>query len=780
MKKSTASFRYVFLCAFLAAIGARGQTPPAPPAEGVSPPAETATTTTPPAIAPAPAAPEAPAVPGYREMHHGVAVDDPFRALEDSADPATQAFFREQAAKTRVTLDGLAGRPELLARIRALSEENTAVTSLTLAANRVFFLRRSPGKMTPVLMMRDGVNGPDRLLVDPERFANGGARAAIDWFAPSPDARYVAYGISRGGSEDSVLRVLATDTAKDLPLEIDRARFNRQLEWHPDSRSFYYARIPEGNMGAKRNANIRVYRHVIGRETARDEVVFAPGVGGARDVPEFVYPSLHVPLESRYAYAVARDGVRREIAVHVTLQRDLAAGQPRWRKLVGYADDVTAIEGWKDDLYLLSHRHAPRFRILRAKGDAVDLTAARVVVPQGDVVIESMALAREALYLKMMVGGVHRLERVPIGLLGTKAPEFLRIPFDNAITQLVAHPRRPGALLRMQGNIDPPVIYELDPRRGDLRNTGIQPPSRADFSEMDEVRLYAPAPDGTRIPVTLIYKKTTQLTGNNPTLLVGYGSYGTSLAPTFDPARLAWLERGGVYALAHVRGGGEYGQAWHEAGRKANKANTILDFIAVAEFLVSYGFTNPKRLAIMGTSAGGIPAGGALVRKPELFAAVVARVPVMDMLRIEFAQNGPANIPEFGSIATAQGFEALRVMSAYHHVKDGTAYPAVLLTAGMNDPRVDPWQSGKMAARLQAASNSGKPVLLRVDYDSGHGYGTMRTQREEELADIYSFLLWQFGDPKFQPAPPPSAPPPPEPAAPPLPPLAPAPAETPK
>jgi prolyl oligopeptidase len=182
----------------------------------------------------------------------------------------------------------------------------------------------------------------------------------------------------------------------------------------------------------------------------------------------------------------------------------------------------------------------------------------------------------------------------------------------------------------------------------------------------------------------------------------------------------------------------------------------------------------------MGTSAGGIPAGGALVRKPELFAAVVARVPVMDMLRIEFAQNGPANIPEFGSIATAQGFEALRVMSAYHHVKDGTAYPAVLLTAGMNDPRVDPWQSGKMAARLQAASNSGKPVLLRVDYDSGHGYGTMRTQREEELADIYSFLLWQFGDPKFQPAPPPSAPPPPEPAAPPPPPLAPAPAETPK
>ena len=764
------TFARLLLLATLAATAASAQAPAPPPAETTVPPA------------PAAPAPEPPPVPKHREMHHGVAVDDPFRSLEDAADPATQAFYREQAAKTRATLEGLRGRAELLAKLAALSEGDTAITSLKLAANRVFFLRLAPGQMNAALVMRDGVNGPDRVLVDPDRFREGAARASIDWYAPSPDARYVAYGVSRGGSEDSVLRVLAVDTAKDLPLEIDRARFNGNLEWHPDSRSFYYARIPEGNTGARRNANIRVYRHVIGRETAKDEIVFAPGVGGARDVPEFVYPSLHVPLESRYAYAVAREGVRREIAVHATLQRDLAAGRPRWRKVAGFEDEVTAIEGWKDDLYLLSHRNAPRYRVLRVKGDS-ELASARVVVPQGDHVIQAMGLARDALYLKLMLGGVDRLERVPLGLLGTKAPEFVRIPFDYAVTQLVAHPRRPGALLRMQGNIEPPVIMEVDARSGDLRKTAIQPASRADFSAMDEVRLYAPGHDGTRIPVTLVYKKTTQLTGNNPTLLVGYGSYGISMTPVFDPTRLAWLDHGGVYALAHIRGGGEYGQPWHEAGRKANKANTILDFIAVAEFLVKYGFTNPKRLAIMGTSAGGIPTGGALVRRPELFAAVVARVPVMDMLRVEFAQNGPANIPEFGSIATRDGFEALRVMSAYHHVKDNTAYPAVMLTAGMNDPRVDPWQSGKMAARLQAASTSGKPVLLRVDFASGHGRGTPRAQRIEELADIYSFLLWQFGDPKFQPPPPPAPPPPPEPVTPPpaapAPPPAPAPAPQP-
>jgi len=204
--------------------------------------------------------------------------------------------------------------------------------------------------------------------------------------------------------------------------------------------------------------------------------------------------------------------------------------------------------------------------------------------------------------------------------------------------------------------------------------------------------------------------------------------------------------------MAHVRGGGEYGRQWHEAGRRGTKLNTILDTLSVCEFLVAYGFTQPERLALQGTSAGGIPAGGALVRKPALFAAVVARVPVMDMLRFELAPNGPANVPEFGSVATPEGREALRVMSSYHHVKDGTPYPAVLLTAGMNDPRVDAWQPGKMAARLQAANPDGKPVLLRVDFQAGHGYGATRAQRAEEVADIYSFLLWRMGNARFQPA----------------------------
>lgn len=400
--------------------------------------------------------------------------------------------------------------------------------------------------------------------------------------------------------------------------------------------------------------------------------------------------------------------------------------------------------------YALSHRGAPRFKVLRLDAANPDIARARVAVPEGDSAIQSLSLARDALYLRTTVGGLDRLERLPLGLLAPRKPEFVKTSFEMGIAELATHPRRAGALLRMQGWVEPPAIVEVD-TRGNLHDTKLQPPARADFSEMDEVRLYATADDGTKIPVTLMYKKSTQLNGENPTILVGYGAYGLSMRPTFDPARLAWLERGGLYAVAHIRGGGEYGDSWHQAGRKATKINTITDFIAVADFLAKYGFTNPRKLAIQGTSAGGIPAGGALVRRPDLFAAVIARVPVMDMLRFETAPNGPANVPEFGSIATREGFEALRVMSAYHHVKDGTSYPAVLLTAGINDPRVDPWQPGKMAARLQQATASGKPVLLRVDFAAGHGRGTTRAQLDEELADIYAFALWQFGDPQFQP-----------------------------
>lgn len=687
------------------------------------------------------------------------APEDAFRDLEDVASPRVEAFFKEQGAHEREALDALPGRRAMLSRINALSDATTWVTQVKLTnGTRIFYLRRGPGTTSPVLCVRDKVTSPERVLVDPARYVRDGS-AAIDWFEPSPDGHHVAYGISARGSEDSVLRVMVVDSGRDLPFEIDRARFNDGLAWHPDGRSFFYSRVPASNLAHQRYANIRLYRHVLGRATEHDEIVFASGVGGARDVPLYVYPSIYIPHDSRYAYAIARDGLRREVAVHATELRDLAAGKPRWRKVAGYEDEVIAIEGWKDDLFLLTHKDAVRHRILRIKGNA-DLRSAKVAVPQGESVIEGMAMARDALYLRTMVGGIDRLERVDVGFLGgLHAPEYVRTPFDTAITEIAAHPHVAGVMLTMQGWIEAPTVVFVN-TNGDMHNAGLAPASAADYSEMDEVRLYAPAADGARIPVTLIYKKGTTLTREHPTLLVGYGSYGVALRPSFDARRLAWLERGGIYAVAHVRGGGEFGESWHDAGRGAAKPTTISDYIAVADFLVRYGFTNPRKLAAVGTGMGAIPVGGAIVRRPELFAAAVAISPVMDMLRYEAMASGPWSVPEFGSASTPEGAQRLRAISAYQQVKERTPYPAVLLTAAMNDPSVDPWQPAKMAARLEGATSSGKPILLRVD----QGQGTVRSQQNEELADIYSFLLWQMGDAAFQP--PGAAPVPTVPAAP--------------
>ena len=686
---------------------------------------------------------------------------DAYRELEDSGQPKAQAFYRGQGERAREALDSLPGRAALLARIEALSESTARVTSLQAThGTRVFYLKRAPGQASAALCMREKLSSPERVLVDPARFSKEGAVARIDWFRASPDGSHVAYGVSLEG-DDPVLHVAGAD-GRDLGIAIDGARFNEQLAWHPDGRSFFYARLPRSNAPGKRLANVRLYRHLLGRDAAQDEIVFAPGVGGARDVPEFVRPWIYIPPDSKYAYAVAREGVRRELDVHVTELRDLAAAKPHWRKAVGHSDAVLAIEGWRDELFLLTHRGASRHRILRMKATG-EAHSARVAVPEGESVIEAMALARDALYLQTMVGGIDRLERVAIGFLGgLHAPEYVRTPFDTTIAQLVASPQSAGVLIRIEGWIEPPAVLQVD-ANGESRDTHLIPASGADYSAMDEVRLYAPAADGARIPVTLIYKKGTTLTGQHPTILEVFGAYGVSVKPNFDAKRLAWLERGGVYAVAHVRGGGEFGETWYESGRGPVKGNTVSDFVAASDFLVRYGFTNPRKLGILGARAGAIAVGGAINRRPELYAAAVARAPFMDMLRYEAMANGPAQVPEFGSAASAEAVENLRAISALANVKEGAPYPGVLLTTSMRDWRVEPWQAGKMAARLQEATGSGKPVLLRVEWGAGRG----RRAENERRAVTYAFFLWQMNDPGFQPPPPPFVGPPSPPAAPP-------------
>ncbi|HLJ73469.1 MAG TPA: prolyl oligopeptidase family serine peptidase [Thermoanaerobaculia bacterium] len=358
--------------------------------------------------------------------------------------------------------------------------------------------------------------------------------------------------------------------------------------------------------------------------------------------------------------------------------------------------------------------------------------------------VSSISLAKDALYVQLMDGGINRFLRLSYG--PHPKTEEVALPFKGTAFALT-DTRIPGALIGITSWTKAFRIYSYDPETKHVEYTKLQPAGPYDNpTNVEAVEVKARANDGTMVPLSIVYPKNMKRDGSAPTLLDGYGAYGIANTPFFNPMQLAWYEKGGIYAECHVRGGGEYGEEWHLAGKGATKPNTWNDFIACAQYLIDQKYTSPSRLAGQGGSAGGILIGRAITTRPDLFAAAIDIVGDSDTLRSEESANGVPNIPEFGSTKTEAGFKALYEMSAYHHVKPNTAYPAVLLETGYNDPRVDPWQMAKMAAQLQASTSSNKPVLLRVEYEGGHGgIGGTEKQRQERTADEDSFLLWQFG-----------------------------------
>jgi prolyl oligopeptidase len=410
---------------------------------------------------------------------------------------------------------------------------------------------------------------------------------------------------------------------------------------------------------------------------------------------------------------------------------------------------VTQIVIHGDDLYVLTYKDASRYQILKTDARNPNLSSAETVLPPGEAVVESVACGQDALYVRVLDAGIGRLLRVSYG--PNPSVERVNLPFDGSVW-MHADPRLPGILFEATAWTKEFQIYRYDPAERQVSNTRLQPAGPFGNPEnIGSVEVKAKSHDGVLVPLSIIYPKNIKLDGSNPTLLEGYGSYGNSYPAYFEPTRLAWHESGGVYAVCHVRGGGEYGEEWHLAGKGLNKPNTWKDFIACAQYLIENKYTSPAHLAGSGTSAGGVLIGRAITERPDLFGAAIDNVGLSDTLRSETTQNGETNIPEFGTTKTENGFKALYAMSAYDHVEAGARYPAVLLKTGMNDPRVAPWEMGKLTARLQAATSSRKPVLLRVECAGGHGtMGGTKKQEHETLADEWSFLLWQLGVPEFQ------------------------------
>ena len=690
--------------------------------------------------------------------YYGTKVADPYRYMEHLKDPEVEAWFKAQNDYTRAVLGRIRGREKVLARIRELDQSVPQVWAERMPGDVFMIWKRLPNDDVTKIYLRDGLKGTDRLLVDPQTIkltaedsAKGKSEAA--GVAVSEDGKLMVIAIMPGGSEtNNELHVIEIATGRELGDVITHGACAEGLfvSWLPDNRSFVYGRLqdlPAGAPAEQVRQNFRSYLHVLGTDESKDTRIFGSGVVPTIGVDPSLIASVYIPLGSRYAIGVLNGSVTPNSAYYIAPVETIGKPHTPWRKIADFADGVTSVAVEGDDLYLLTYKNAPRYKIIRMDARKLDLSTA--IVPAGEGVIASMHQAKDALYIKLMDGGVGRMLRVPYG--SAEKAERVALPFDGTV-YLSTDPRVQGALLSVTTWTKAFKVYAYDSISKQVTNTGIQPAGPFDDPtnvESEEVKVRSH--DGTLVPLSIIHKKGLRLDGTNPTLLEGYGGYGLSIDPYFSPVELAWYELGGVNATCHVRGGGEYGEEWHLAGKGATKPNTWLDFIACAQYLVDKKYTSPARLAGTGASAGGILIGRAITERPDLFGAAIIDVGMLDTLRSENSANGETNIPEVGTVKTEQGFKDLYAMSAYHHVKDGTPYPAVLLTTGMNNPRVDPWMPGKMTARLQAATSSGKPVMLRIDYGGGHGGGSGENEQQEAIADRWSFLLWQFGVPGFVP-----------------------------
>jgi prolyl oligopeptidase len=697
------------------------------------------------------------------DTFYGTLVRDPYRHLEHTADESVTAWMRAQSAETRAALDALPGRADLLQRMelveRAAPERIFSVERLP--GERYRYLKRMPNDNGVRLYRRDGARGMERMLVDLFPWIEAtGHSFAFSFFASSPHGRYLSYGLSEGGSEAATMRVLRTDTLEDMIGPIDRVDLDSGesgdtgIGWLPDETGFFFNQLAPGADERPRAERYHWTRAFLRRfgdpDSERIPVFGGPSMAGVALQPSDV-PAVFVPTVETIALALVVHGTQREFSVYTAPLAEVKKHRARWTLLFGPEAKVTGFSLRRDQMYLVTHRDAPRFKITRTSLTKPDIAGAELVYEPPRGIIQTIASAHDALYIKVRDGMQLMLLRLEHRRGATPVP----VPLPGPGTFEIINPdgRIAGVLVRAEGWDHAYQYLRYDPRRGKWINEALQPLGAYDRpSDLEVTETEAVSHDGVKVPLSIVHRKGLRRDGNNPVLLQGYGSYGSTDEPAFDPTQLAWLSRGGVNAVCHVRGGGVHGRAWYEAGKGATKPNTWKDGIACAEYLIANGYTKPSKLAVFGGSAGGIFAGRVITSRPDLFAAAVIQVGALDMVRSETTATGSQNTPEFGTVRDEHGFRALLEMSAYHHVADATRYPAVLFIHGVNDSRVDVWHSLKMAARLSAA-HPANVAMLRLDYDAGHGSGSSRAQRQEELADMWSFILWRTGDPAFQPVP---------------------------
>jgi prolyl oligopeptidase len=664
----------------------------------------------------------------------GHKITDPYRWLEDAGGADTQKWVRDEVAYTRSILDPLPGREQLHKRLSELLTIGT-ISAPQLGGKYYFYTKREGSQNQPVLFVRDGLNGKDRALVDVNALAADGT-VALDWWTPSEDGKYVAYGTSPSGSEMSTLHVIETGTGKMLRDEIERTRA-ASIAWKLDNSGFYYTRYPKkGDVAEGQEVyNRHVFYHTLGHDSAKDPLIFGEG----RDPQDWLDATLS--NDDRWLLITVAQGWTKTELYLQDLKGSSAPVRITEGKNFLYGGEID-----NGKIFITTNEDAPRYRAFVVNASSPERANWKEIVPQGDAVLQNVGMVNG-----LLLASYEKNASSQLRLLHTdgKLLGDIRLPAIGTVFGLGGKWNRKEAFLAFHSFTIPDSVFQINLAD---RSTSLWAKVDApgiDSEKYEVKQVWFNSKDGTRVPMFVFHRKGLELNGKNPTMLTGYGGFNTSMTPAFVPARYSWLEHGGVYAVANLRGGAEFGEDWHRAGMLDKKQNVFDDFIAAAEFLISQKYTDKDHLGIIGGSNGGLLMGAALTQRPDLYRAVVCQVPLLDMLRYQNFQIAKLWVPEYGSSEDPKQFEWLYAYSPYHHVKQGTEYPAILFMSADTDTRVDPMHAKKMSALMQAEAANGRsrehPILLRIDTKAGHGAGKPIAKQVEDLTDIYSFLFWQLG-----------------------------------
>jgi prolyl oligopeptidase len=682
-----------------------------------------------------PSSPQTPKKP-VTDEYQGVKVEDNYQWLEKDDDPEVKAWSDTQNKRTRAYIDKLPDRAAIEKQLTDwYAKTSPSYSELVARPGVLFAMKFQPPKQQQMLVTLASADNlkSEKMVLDPNALDVKGT-TAIDWFAPSRDGKYVAISISQGGSEDGTLHIYETATGKAMPDSIGHVQYptaGGSAAWNADGTGIYYTRFPR--KGERPDADLNFYQQIYFHKLGTADTKDTYSLG--KDFPRIAEIKLEAARDGKFTLATVANGDGGDFA-HYLLGPDGS-----WKQITQFSDQIKAARLGRDNaLYLLSRADAPLGKILRLPLDNPELANATVIVPPSDAVIQFMEPTASALYVGDLLGGPSQIRRFA---LDGKNETLIPIPKISAVSEMESLEDN-SLLFRDVSYTAPAAWFKIASGKTEPVKTALVNTSPVSFADIEVTREFATSKGDTEVPLNIVRRKGTKTDGSNPTLLYGYGGYGISMTPNFDFTRRLWFDRGGVYVVANIRGGGEFGEDWHKAGNLTKKQNVFDDFAAAAEYLIKQKWTRPEKLALLGGSNGGLLMGAMITQHPDLMRAVVSAVGIYDMLRVELAPNGAFNVTEFGTVKNPEQFKALYAYSPYHNVVDATKYPSILMLTGANDGRVAPYHSRKMVARLDEANKSSNPILLRTSSSAGHGIGTALSERIKQLSDQYSFLFAQL------------------------------------